>query len=384
MFKIPLEEIKHKLVEKSHLSSEQVNQKIKEKLSQLSGLISEEGAAHIVANELGVKLIDTSNLKVKNLNSGMKNIDILGKVLQVYELREFDKDGRKGKVANFLIADETGTLRVVLWNDQAENLKKINSGDIIKIQSGYVRENQGRMEIHLNDYSKIKINPEGESVNVSVFPRQQQEFERKSIQELEENNQTAEVLATIVQVYDPRFFEVCPNCGKRTKQSPEGFTCQEHGKIDPKYSYLLNAYMDDGTGNIRTVFFRDQALTLLGISDQEMTSFRENPSGFEDKKNELLGNIVKVSGRVSINQTFGSKDFITSSILLNPDPEKEMAKIKASNEEEKMQEPSAEKKEQAVQQSIKEKVQKQEPAADSQGDFEEELYSLEELEEAIE
>jgi len=390
MFKMPIAEIKQKLVDKSSLSSEDVEKKIKEKLSQLSGLISEEGAAHIVANELGVKLIDKENLKIKNLGSGMRNIDILGKALQVYEVREFQKDDRQGKVGNFLMGDETGTLRVVLWNDQANHLTKIKPGDIVKIQSAYVRENQGRTEIHLNDYSKLKLNPEGETVNIAVNNTQTPEFENKKIEELQENNQNAEVLATIVQVYDPRFYEVCPECGKRTKQGPEGYNCPEHGKITPKYSYLLNAYIDDGTSNIRTVFFREQALQVLGIKEQEMQKFRENPSSFETKKNELLGNIIKVSGRVSINQTFGSKDFIATTVLLNPDPEKEIKNLEKQPTEktgQKQENDSETKQEQKTEQ--KESVEKaKEPEAQKKtqedDDLEEELYSLEELEEAIE
>ena len=67
-------------------------------MKQLSGLISKEGAAHIVANELGIKLFDsfTGKLQIKNIIAGLRNVETVGKVLQVYELREFTTNERQG------------------------------------------------------------------------------------------------------------------------------------------------------------------------------------------------------------------------------------------------------------------------------------------------
>ena len=68
MINVPLSTIKEKILENTDLTEEQLSDKIKEKLDQLSGLISEEGAAHIIANELGVKLLQTSGkLEIKNI-----------------------------------------------------------------------------------------------------------------------------------------------------------------------------------------------------------------------------------------------------------------------------------------------------------------------------
>ena len=58
MLKIPLENIIEKIKQNTSLSEADINAKIDDKLKQLSGLISKEGAAHIIANELGVKLFE--------------------------------------------------------------------------------------------------------------------------------------------------------------------------------------------------------------------------------------------------------------------------------------------------------------------------------------
>ncbi len=43
-------------------------------------------------------------------------IQYFGKIIQMFPIREFEKNGRSGKVANFRIADETGSCRTVLWD----------------------------------------------------------------------------------------------------------------------------------------------------------------------------------------------------------------------------------------------------------------------------
>jgi len=172
MIKVPKDMIISKIKEKTGISDKELNSKIKDKLDQLSGLISEEGALHIIANELGVKVMDdVGKLQVKNVLSGMRNVEITAKVVKLYEVREFARENRKGKVGNFLIGDETGVIRVVAWNDKADLLSKLKEGDVVKILSGYSRENQGKPEIHLGDKTTVDINPDGEKIEVKTQSR---------------------------------------------------------------------------------------------------------------------------------------------------------------------------------------------------------------------
>ncbi len=327
MINIPLPQIKERISQKTGLSEDEVNQKIKAKLRQLPGLISEEGAAHIVANELGVKLFDIGEkLQIKNILSGMRNVDVVGKVLQKYELREFNKENTSGKVANILIGDETGVVRVVLWHKQAELVNQLNEGDVVKIRGGYVRENNGRKEVHLSEVSKLIINPPG--VEVSVQPYAPQESQRKQIVDINENDSNVEILATIVQVFDINFFEVCLQCNKRIRLRDEGFFCQTHGKVQPEYNYVLNMYLDDGSDNIRAVFWRDQVNELLGMGKEQVLAFKDDPSKFEPIKKELLGNIIKASGRANKNQNFDRIELVISKVDKNPNPDEEIKKLK--------------------------------------------------------
>ena len=141
MINMPLSQIKEKIIKEGSLSEAELDTKIKEKMDKLSGLISEEGAAHIIANELGIKLFEVSGkLQVQNILAGMSNVEVSGKVVKKYEVREFATEKRKGKVGSFLIADETGLIRVVLWNDQTDLFEKFNEGDVVRINNGPFRD----------------------------------------------------------------------------------------------------------------------------------------------------------------------------------------------------------------------------------------------------
>jgi len=306
------------------MSDEEIDSKIKAKLDALSGLISEEGAAHIIANENNVKLFDTENenLKIKDIYAGMRNIEVTGKVTNVFEVREFNSNGREGKVGSFIMGDETGMTRVTLWGSKADELKNIKQEDVVKVQSGFSKENNGRVEIHMNDNSKLVINPEGAKVEEV---KRGASKSRKSIPELNVGDENVEILATIVQSYDPNFWDVCPNCNKKARQENGEYICNEHGNITPDQSYVMNCFLDDGKDNIRSVFFKNQVQNLTGKTHEEILAMKE--TGFEDLKNDLLGKIITVSGRVTQNEMFVRKEFIAQFVDANPDPKEEIKKV---------------------------------------------------------
>ena len=327
MIKIPLDRIIEKIKERANISEEEISKKIEEKMVQLSGLISKEGAAHIIANELGVKLFEevSGKLQIKNILAGMRDVETVGKVQQISQINEFQrKDGSPGKVANLVIADETGSIRTVLWGSQTDIIKEIKENDLVKITFGYVKENNKRLEIHLNEKSGLTVNPEGETIKEV----KQYTSKRKKINQLEENDNDIELLGTVVQVFEPRFFEVCPQCNKRIRQRDEGFFCEEHKVVEPNYSYVLNAILDDGTETVRTVFFKKQAENLLEMNEQKILGYKDNPETFEEVKNSMLGNIIKVVGRANKNELFDRLEFITRLAFPKPDPKEEVENLK--------------------------------------------------------
>ncbi|RME31912.1 hypothetical protein D6789_01175 [Candidatus Woesearchaeota archaeon] len=332
MIEIPTADIVKKIQDQKGLSEGEIREKINEKLKQLSGLISEQGAAHIIANELGVQLLaEEGAAKISDLYAGMRNVSLPGKVTRKFEVRTFTKDGREGKVGSFFLGDETGQIRVTLWNDQTAHFDTFKEGDTLRVSNAYVKENRGYKELHLNSDAKIEVNPEG--VHVKEFqgvPRAQRE--RKAIKELTGDEENIEILGTIVQLYDPRFFDVCPECNKRVTSDGDTTVCAEHGEVTPQTNYVLSAFLDDGTGTIRATFWRQQSQRLLEKSDAEILAYKENPAAFADVKTEMLGEIIKVVGRCKKNEALDRIELTAGLVFRNIDPEEELERLRKESE----------------------------------------------------
>jgi hypothetical protein len=174
------------------------------------------------------------------------------------------------------------------------------------------------------------MNPEGETVG--EVKETKREFKRKTIKELADNDSNVEILGTIVQVFEPRFFEICPQCGKRARQREGKFFCEAHEAVDPAYSYLITFFLDDGTENIRCVLFRNQAEKATSKTAEEMLAYKDDPQKFDEVKTALLGNIVKLVGRVNVNEMFARKEFVVQLVFTEPNPEEELSRLKKEAE----------------------------------------------------
>lgn len=330
LIKIPFNELIAKLQEKSGKSEEELNSLIIQKVSQLSGLISKEGAAHIVANELGIKLIENSG-KVKDIYSGMRNVEFVAKITQVFEAKEFNRsDNSVGKVGSFLCGDETGIIKVVCWGSHADVLKQLSDGIFVKIVGGFVKENdRGFKEVHMNERSRIIINP---PLTSEFDVKKIQKALRKSIKDLVETDENVEIFGTIVQVFDPRFFEVCPTCNFKVKEIDGRWVCEKHQEVAPQFNYVVNLFLDDGTENIRVVLFTNQAERLLSKTKEEFVAYRLSPEKFEDVKNALLGEQYRFVGRIKKNIFFDRLEFVAQ-LVFKADPQEEIERLKATVEQ---------------------------------------------------
>lgn len=290
----------------SNLPIEEIERKIEAKRAKLSGLISKEGAAQVVAAELGISF-DNETLKIEELLPGMRKVNVVGKVINVFPAREFKtKSGDPGKVLNLFLADETSNIKVVLWDTNTISLfetNQINEGDVIEIYNASMRDN----ELHLGSFSEIKRSSKefGEIKTGKVFR------ERK-ISELKISD-SARVRAFVVQTFEPRFFYVCSTCGKKVIQEEGSFLCAEHGKVAGEKRALLNLIIDDGSETIRSVAFQNN-LADLGFEDIN------DVEGIALQRQELLGKEMFFQGNIRSNKMFNTPEFILEKIeTINPE-----------------------------------------------------------------
>jgi replication factor A1 len=292
------ERILKKISESANVPKEEIERKIEAKRAKLSGLISKEGAAQIVAAELGVSF-DNEKLKINELLPGMRKVSLVGKIISVFPVREFEKNGKKGKVANMVIADETSNIKLVLWDTNHISLietGKIGIGGVIEISNASMREN----EIHLGSFSEFRLS------NIIIEDAKTERISKEKTIIDFKNMDNTKTRAFIVQLFEPRFFYVCPECKKKATPEGENFICAIHGKVPADKRALMNFVIDDGTGTIRAVVFHEN-LKKLGIESFEQEELIK-------QREKLLGMEMFFSGSIRNNKLFNTPEFIVDSV----------------------------------------------------------------------
>ncbi len=308
------------LLGKSGKEEEELKKLIKEKIDELSGLITEEGAIHIIANELGIRLdSERKNKKVLNLVkiseivNPKETVSFFGKVIRKFDVVNFSSSSAEGRVQSIIVGDETGVVRVTFWNDKVELLENVNEGDVLKIINGYSRENQDRIEVSIGTYSDIEVNPEG--VKVEVKQQEVSEPTEKKISELTKDDRFVKVSGLIVDFDIPRYYYGCPECYKKVFQDGEIYKCPVHGEVQPIKVPVCSLSIDDGTGSLQVVVFRDNAEKITNLRDEEIFRILENIENYRNFVKEVLGKRVEIVGNVRENGFTGDLEIVVSNVL---------------------------------------------------------------------
>jgi ssDNA-binding replication factor A large subunit len=312
---LTLEEILSELEKNTKYSKEKLYEMIKEKHESLYGLVSLEGAAHLVARDLGVNLLipEKRSLKISNIVHGMKNINIKARVIQISEIREFErKDGKKGKVCSLILTDETSGIRLTLWDKQVGMIEegKIKEGDVIEIKNAFAKENVfGGVELALPRLARIeKVEDDGSIPREMVGLK----YRRIPIKDAIEGN--FEIKGNILQIFNVNpVFQTCPHCRAKVEKKKKGYECPEHGKVEPENNLIISCIVDDGTDSIRAVFFREQAQLISGLEPSVLLSMPQDEALSLIRQN-ALGNEIVMRGRIQKNKIFDTLEMIVNEV----------------------------------------------------------------------
>lgn len=294
------EKLLERIARSAGLMKEDVEKIVEAKREKLSGLISKEGAAQVVASELGVSF-EGEKLMIDELLPGMRNVNLVGKVINLTPVRTFKtKGGEESKVTNLWIADETSNIRAVLWDTNHIGLiekGEVKEGSVVEISNGSMRDS----ELHLGSFSEFKLSKEEmDDVKTEKIVRE------KNIIDFKKGENTSS-RAFVVQIFEPKFFNVCPECKRKVVQEGDVFSCGQHSKVIPEKRALVNLVLDDGTESIRSVIFHEK-IPSLGLTDLE------NSDLLTQQKQNLLGKEMLFAGNVRNNAFFNTPEFIIDDV----------------------------------------------------------------------
>jgi replication factor A1 len=86
----------------------------------------------------------------------MKRVNVEAKVTEKSDTREVMSRFKDEtyKVATAIIADETGSIKLTLWNEQ---INQVNLNDTVKVENGYVTSFKGEIQLNIGKYGTLTV-----------------------------------------------------------------------------------------------------------------------------------------------------------------------------------------------------------------------------------
>lgn len=92
-------------------------------------------------------------MRISELKAGMRNVSVTGKIDSLGDPRTVNlKSGGTNTVADAIISDESGSMKLSLWG---EDINKIQPGDRISVENGYINTFKGENSISIGKFGKM-------------------------------------------------------------------------------------------------------------------------------------------------------------------------------------------------------------------------------------
>jgi replication factor A1 len=103
--------------------------------------------------------IDKFATKISKITQDSSNVHLVGKVIEVFPASTFTRsDMSTGTVMQLTLADETGEIPIVIWNEKAEELeKKLKANANLQLVNAKVKENGNKLEVHVDSYTYVEV-----------------------------------------------------------------------------------------------------------------------------------------------------------------------------------------------------------------------------------
>ncbi|RLI89441.1 MAG: hypothetical protein DRO62_01575 [Candidatus Altiarchaeales archaeon] len=257
------------------------------------------------------------DLRISEITPNISNLSTIGRVLQVYTPRPYSG----GMMSSLIIGDKSGMIRVVLWDEKSGMANELKKGDAIKIRNAYSRPNlDNEPEIHIGKYGEVSINQ-----GLKVPPLKEIEnslVKKKNIIDLENRDRYIKIKGAIVDIDENKrlIYMTCPTCGKRVQNLGMGWFCEFCNEdVDPVPNLVLSFTVEDGTGSIRVVSFKENAEKILDMDVEEVMNLigetQDESMPVTKAKERLINQEISLIGRVRYSDFSDQLEFIVDDVV---------------------------------------------------------------------
>ena len=269
--------------------------------------LSEEQAASMFIPELSTLEKAIYDYKsISDVDEYDQDIIVIGRVIELSDVREFDRDnGETGFVRNLEIADDTGSMKVVLWNDDAK--MELELGKAIKLQNPRISlDMDNRIEATVSRTTTVLDPSESEEEKLPTYDELVEAiYVPKLIEALSEDDTNVCVTGKITEVgSDKNLLKKCPNCKGNVEQTTEENICDFCGFEfeEPEYTLMIPTKLEDESGEIYATFFGKLAEELIGKTTEEIVDILEETYDIDGRLEDLVGLTVEIIANVGFDQ----------------------------------------------------------------------------------
>jgi replication factor A1 len=256
-------------------------------------------------------------LTINNIKANSSGFTTLGRVINVFSPRPYTN----GTFASIILGDLTGTIRVVLWDDKSNIVNELKRGDAIKLKNVYAKTNLNQEpEIHVGKFGDISLDREStlpplEEVEKSLI-------KEKKIADLQVGDSYIKIKGKVVDIDTNRrlTYFTCSNCNTKIQNLGMGWYCDVcEEEVEPQPNLVLSFTIEDESGSIRVVSFREDAEKILGMDLEEIMNLigetQSEEAPLENVKEDVLNTEISLIGRARYSSFSDQLEFLVTEVL---------------------------------------------------------------------
>lgn len=94
-------------------------------------------------------------MKASDVKPAMRNIDLDLKIVEIEEPRSYiGRSGREGRVTTAIGEDDSGRIKISLWDS---DIDKVKVGSLVRIRNGYSRLFRDEVYVSAGMYGRLEV-----------------------------------------------------------------------------------------------------------------------------------------------------------------------------------------------------------------------------------